>query len=263
MTRRGLLFAVIFFAAFSVGCQYTKEGNVAVETYKGGVAFVHPPGEVFYTFHKFNTDVYEVDVKPWTEDIDVYTATRDNANLKLKIRVSASVPTDFSSIAFYVRKFGWEQDERHKRRLSLLSGAMQGATRDAVNKHDAYSIYAEQTVIQMQIKEAMKHFLAEQMYSVIQDLQIVDRPDFEDDRIEVAASAVVAAKKSREAETELEQAAIVQKRRFEIENAIYSNSPQAFELKKLEWHKWIAQAWAGHQGTLIFGSDSVVQVPSR
>lgn len=246
----------------SIGCaEYSKEGQVTVETHKGAVAFVHRPGENFYVWYKWYTETFPVDVKPWSEDIDVYTGTKDNATVKLKIRVSASIPTDFTSIAKYFAKFGTDQEDRHARRLSLLSGALQGAAREAVNNVDAYSLYAAQGGIQDEIKQKMSAFIYEQTFCVLQDLQIVERPDFTDDRIENAASGVVAAKKEREEAAEKEQAAIVKKRTAEIENSILRDSPQAYEIRILEKKKEIAEAWSKHQGTLIFGGNSQVQIP--
>lgn len=103
---------------------------------------------------------------------------------------------------------------------------------------------------------------AQELFSDLVSVQIIDRPDFDNDDIENAASRVVAAQKEKEAQEQYKQAAQVELERNEIINKIYTSSPQAFELKKLEWQKYIAEAWAQNHAPIVFGGSTQIQIPT-
>lgn len=247
----------------SIGCTYADPSSLKVETTKGQIKAVHHPGEwVFCNMPGCN--LYDVDLKPWTDDIEVHTATKDNAPLKLKIRVIGQINDNYDGIYNYLTKFGLDVDERHKRRWAIESGAVQGIVRDAVVQHDAYSVFAEQGAMQTYMKTHLETVFGSQLFAKLVDVQIIDRPDFDNDEIELAAGRVVAAKKQKEAEDALKAAASVKIERMNIENAQWVSSPQAYELKKLEWQKYIAEAWAQNHAPIVFGGSNLqVQIPAK
>lgn len=250
------LLAVLALAFLAVGCNNATQGKVSVETYYGAVHAVHQPGE-WYTTMSPGYEAHDVDTTPFTDDITVHVGTKDNAGLKLNIKVVSQVGTDTENIKKYVGRFGMDQEIRHKKRVELISGHVQTITRDAVGTHDAYSLYKEQAKIQQYIEEQLRPFLATQVFATLVSAQITDRPDFDNDEIEQAASRVVAAQKQKEAEQQYKEAAQTRLEKNQIENQIYSQSPQAYQLALLEKQREIAQAWSQHQGPLVFGGGTV------
>jgi len=245
--------------SFSTGCNQANQGEVSVETSWGKVIQVHQPGE-WYTTIAPGKKAYTVDTRPWADDIPVHVGTSDNAGLKLTVKVVGRILPN--RVSDYLTTFGFDAEERYKRRGQIESGAVQTITRDAVAMHTAYNIYKEQQNIQMFIQERLKEIFANQLFAELISVQITDRPDFDNDDIENAASRVVAAQKEKEAQEQYKQAAQTELEKNEIVNRIYASSPQAFELKKLEWQKYIAEAWAQNHAPIVFGGNTQIQVPT-
>jgi len=243
------------------GCNQANQGTVSVETKWGKIVKIHQPGD-WYTTMSPGSQAYEADIKPWSDDITVHVGTKDNAGLKLNVKVIGRIKNDDTSIYNYLSKFGLDQKERHNRRWQIESGAVQTITRDAVALHDAYQIYKEQQTIQSDIYNRLVGVYGNELFAELISVQITDRPDFDNDDIENAASRVVAAQKEKEAQEQYKQAAQIELEKNEIVNRIYTSSPQAFELKKLEWQKYIAEAWAQNHAPIVFGGNTQIQVPT-
>jgi hypothetical protein len=96
----------------------------------------------------------------------------------------------------------------------------------------------------------------------------IGNPDFLDDRVEAAASGVVANEKQKQAEEARLEAAKVAAQTKQIEAQTFAN-PALFEIKKLELQLEIERARAdgikNHQGalTIMYGQPGVqLQVPT-
>jgi hypothetical protein len=108
-----------------------------------------------------------------------------------------------------------------------------------------------------------------QLHLVLESVQI-GNPDFLDDRIEQAASAVVANEKQKQAEEARFKAAEVAAKTKQIEALTFAN-PALLDIKKLELQLEIERARAegikGHSGPLTImyegGSRVQLQVPTR
>jgi hypothetical protein len=166
-----------------------------------------------------------------------------------------------------VRKYGFTEDERHRRRDEILKGLIQTEARNAFADYGAYDIYANQERIQSQIIESLRPQLANQLMLVTESVQI-GNPDFLDDRIEAAASGVVANEKQKQAEEARLEAAKIAAQTKQIEAQTYSN-PALLDIKRLEMQLEIERARAegikNHQGalTIMYGTPGVqVQVPA-
>ena len=206
-------------------------------------------------------------LRSFTETTTPRVTSRDNAALEVPISVTAATNPD--SVQEYVRKFGFNDEERHKRRNEILLGLVQTEARNAFAEYGAYEIYANQEAIQKRIVDALRPQLAQQLYLDTESVQI-GNPDFLDDRIEQAASAVVANEKQKQAEEARLSAAEVAAKTKQIEALTYS-SPALLEIKKLELTLEIERARAdgikGHNGplTIVFGDGKglQLQVPTR
>ena len=149
-------------------------------------------------------------------------------------------------------------------RSEILKGLVQTEARNSFADYGAYEIYANQEQIQKRIVESLRPQLAGQLLLVTESVQI-GNPDFIDDRIEAAASGVVANEKQKQAEEARLEAAKIAAQTKQIEAATFAN-PALLEIKKLELQLEIERARAegirNHQGplTIMYGGGAGVQV---
>ena len=247
---------------------YTQEGTVKVVTYFGRIERVYRPEDGWFTTLAPGRESYEVNIKSFTEMAPVRVTSKDNAPLQVEISITAY--TDPSKVEEYVRKYGFSEDERHRRRNEILKGLVQTEARNAFANYGAYEIYANQEGIQKQIVESLRPQLGGQLQLITESVQ-VGNPDFLDDRIEAAASGVVANEKQKQAEEARLEAAKIAAMTKQIEAATFAN-PALLEIKKLELQLEIERARAegirSHQGplTIMYGSGSgsgvQLQVPA-
>ncbi|MEW6210555.1 MAG: SPFH domain-containing protein [Acidobacteriota bacterium] len=258
----GLILAIIFSIFLYRNVQYTQEGTVKVATRFGSIQRVYKPSDGWFTTMSPGWESYEVNVRSFTETTTPRVTSKDNAALQVPISVTAA--TNPEEVEIYVRRFGFSEAERHKRRNEILYGLVQTEARNAFAEYGAYEIYANQEAIQRRIVEALRPQIASQLQLVLESVQI-GNPDFLDDRIEQAASAVVANEKQKQAEEARLAAAEVAAKTKQIEAQTFSN-PALLEIKKLELLLEIERARAdgikSHQGslTIIYDSGRGVQL---
>jgi SPFH domain/Band 7 family protein len=241
---------------------YTQEGTVKVVTHFGRIERVYRPEDGWFTTLAPGRQSYEVNIKSFTETAPVRVTSKDNAALQVEISVTAY--TDSQHVEDYVRKYGFDEAQRHTRRNEILHGLIQTEARNAFSEYGAYEIYANQESIQKRILEALKPQLANQLQLTTESVQI-GNPDFLDDRIENAASGVVANEKQKQAEEARLEAAKIAAMTKQIEAQTFAN-PALLEIKKLELQLEIERARAegirNHQGplTIMYGAGAGVQV---
>jgi hypothetical protein len=241
---------------------YTQEGTVKVVTYFGRIERVYHPDDGWFTTLAPGRDAYEVNIKSFTESAPVRVTSKDNAALQVDISVTAF--TDGVKVEEYVRKYGFDEEQRHRRRNEILHGLIQTEARNAFSEYGAYEIYANQESIQKRILETLRPQLAGQLQLITESVQI-GNPDFLDDRIEAAASGVVANEKQKQAEEARLEAAKIGAQTKQIEALTFAN-PALLEIKKLELQLEIERARSdgirSHQGplTIMYGSGAGVQV---
>jgi hypothetical protein len=247
------------------GCSWREpvEGTVEVKTIYGNISRIIRPSDGGVWENWWGDEYYTVGLQnKTTEQIAVRASSKDNAGLVFTVQVSYRTRSEDEQIKEYVRKYGLKAEEREPRVVGALSGQINTEVKNAVIQFGAYDILANQGVIQKQIEDRLKPILNEQFNCEFISLQIIGRPDFEDDRIEQAASAVVANQKLKEANQMLLDASKIEQERKQIEAQTFANNPTLLEIKKLELQKDIAQAWSAHQGTLVFGNTGQLQIPT-
>jgi predicted small secreted protein len=263
----GLALAIVLAIFVYKNIQYTQEGTVKVVTKFGSIQRVYRPSDGWFTTLTPGWESYEVNLKSFTETTTPRVTSKDNAALQVPISVTAA--TNPEEVPDYVRKYGFVEQERHKRRNEILQGLIQTEARNAFAEYGAYEIYANQEAIQKRIVDSLRPQLGSQLYLSLESVQI-GNPDFLDDRIEQAASAVVANEKQKQAEEARYKAAEVAAKTKQIEALTYAN-PALLDIKKLELQLEIERARAegikGHQGalTIIYDGNKGVQlqVPTR
>ena len=250
---------LICVVATQTACWVTaQEGTVQVRTINDRIdLIIRPDSGGVYSWNVWWDQYYPVSLQAKTTEIDVTASSKDNAALTLKVSVTYHTATSNESIEAYVRKFGLGAEERESRLSQILKGQVNTETKNAVAEFDAYGILANQEEIQNKIREKLLPIFTNQMYLELESVQILGRPDFLDDRIEQAASQVVANQKLKEAAQAGLEAARVNAQQKQVEAQTYAN-PALLEIRKLELQKEIAAEWRQHNGTLVFGNSSML-----
>ena len=139
-----VVFAVVVGAAvvFS-NIKYAQEGTVQVVTKWGAIERIYTPSDGWFTTIAPGRKSYEVNIKSFTENAPVRVTSKDNAALQVDISLTAY--TDPNKIAEYVRKYGFSEEERHRRRNEILKGIVQTEARNSFADYGAYEIYANQS----------------------------------------------------------------------------------------------------------------------
>lgn len=243
-----------------------QEGTVEVKTMQGQVQKVMRPGNNGY-HNVWGDEYFTVSLRSNTIPVTVTASTKDNAALTMVLNVTFRVKEDDQSILAYVRKFGLVNEApdaghvgpRDYTRDVILAGQVNTEAKNAITEYDAYSLLANQESVQSKVTEKLRGIMDQQLYLTLESVQIIGRPDFLDDRIEQAASSVVTNQKLKEASQAGLEADKIEAERKQVQAVTYAN-PLLFEIRKLELQKDIAQAWAAHQGALVFGSPSGLQI---
>ena len=260
-----LVFLIIGGAVTYSNIKFAQEGTVQVVTRWGAIERIYTPTDGWFTTIAPGRKSYEVNVKSFTESAPVRVTSKDNAALQVEISVTAY--TDPNRVADYVRKYGFSEEERHRRRNEILKGIVQTEARNSFADYGAYDIYANQEQIQKRILESLRPQIGNQLLLVTESVQI-GNPDFLDDRVEAAASGVVANEKQKQAEEARLEAAKVAAQTKQIEAQTFAN-PALLEIKRLELQLEIERARSegikNHQGplTIVYGQPGVqLQVPT-
>jgi regulator of protease activity HflC (stomatin/prohibitin superfamily) len=264
----GVVVVVVVVGAFVVfsNIKFAQEGTVQVVTKWGAIERIYTSADGWFTTIAPGRKSYEVNLKSFTESAPVRVTSKDNAALQVDISLTAY--TDPNKIADYVRKYGFSEEERHRRRNEILKGIVQTEARNSFADYGAYEIYANQEQIQKRILDSLRPQLGQQLLLVTESVQI-GNPDFLDDRVESAASGVVANEKQKQAEEARLEAAKVAAQTKQIEAQTFAN-PALLEIKRLELQLDIERARAdgikNHQGplTIMYGNPGVqLQVPAQ
>ena len=264
--RRSIQLSAISLILFASACTNTTEGQVRIQVVRGQITrIIRPTDGWVNTFNTVGDEYYDVDLKSFTNHITVDGSTKDNAGVKVEVGITAHLINDNDSIQAHVRKFGLEAEERKKRLEAVLGGQVNTEVKNAVAKHEAYGLLASQSEVQNDITKSVRQILKDQMQLELESVQIIGRPDFVDDRIEKAASAVVANQKLKEAaEAEL-AAAKIEAEKNQIKAQTFSN-PALLKLEelrlKLEIERARAEGIKGHNGplTIVNGADPQIQL---
>jgi hypothetical protein len=251
------LFLLVLVVLTQAGCWVTaQEGTVQVRTINDKIdLIIRPESGGVYSYNVWWDEYYPVSLQAKTSEVDVTASSKDNAALTLKVAVTYHTQNTDQSIEGYLRKFGLDAKDRDGRFNPILAGQVNTETKNALAEFDAYGILANQEAIQQRLQDKLKPIFATQMYLDLESVQIIGRPDFLDDRIEQAASQVVANQKLKEAAQAGLEAARVDAERKQVEAATYAN-PALLQIRKLELQREIAAEWRQHNGTLVFGGAS-------
>lgn len=267
--RLTLLLVIIISSLSGAGCVNANEGVYKIQTVRGQINQIIKPSDGWVNVTTtIGDEYYDFSLRSFTENVEVQASTKDNAAVKLEIHVTVNPPSTDDEIKAFVRKFGLEEKDRLDRLVPLLKGQVNTETKNAVIQHEAYGLLASQAKIQQDLVSTLTKIFKEQMHLGLDSVQIIGRPDFLDDRIEQAASAVVANQKGKEAAEAALATAKVDAEKKQVEAQTFAN-PALLQIKILELQKDIETARANgiahHQGplTLIYDGKAGTQVQLR
>ncbi len=240
-----------------------KEGEYQVQTVKGPIARVIKPSDGWvWTIFTIGNEEYPFNIRTFTYTNQISGSTKDNSPVKMDISLTLEPPSDDEGIKQFVRRFGLTEDERWQRMTAILGGQLNTEAKNAMVNHDAYALLANQETVQKSIQDSLTPILKNLTGLHLVSVQVLGKPDM-DDRIEDAASSVVANGKKKEASEALLAAAKVDAERKQVEAITFAN-PAMLKIKVLELQLAIEQARAegikGHSGTLIMGSMPNLQM---
>src|SRR5215210_1596021 len=127
----GAIAAIIFSTIIYKNIRYTNEGTVKVATKFGSIQRVYKPSDGWFTTISPGWEAYEVNLKSFTETTTPRVTSKDNAALQVPISITAATSQENPDIIEYVRKFGFNEEDRHKRRNEILHGLVQTEARNA------------------------------------------------------------------------------------------------------------------------------------
>ncbi|MGH9935287.1 MAG: SPFH domain-containing protein, partial [Blastocatellia bacterium] len=185
--------AVVLGVAALSSYEQANEGVYRVQVVRGQINKIIKPQDGWVsTLTTFGDKYYDFNIRTFTFPVKVNASTKDNAAVAVEISLTALPPNDDESIKAYIRKFGLAEDERQTRMSQILVGQANTETKNAVASYEAYGLLASQEAIQKRLIDSLTPILKQQLLLTLESIQIIGRPDFLDDRIEQAASAVVA-----------------------------------------------------------------------
>jgi hypothetical protein len=251
----GIIVAALILGVMAISSfEQANEGVYRVQVVRGQINKIIKPQDGWVsTLTTFGDKYYDFNIRTFTFPVKVNASTKDNAAVTIEITLTALPPNDDDSIKAYVRKFGLDEEERQTRMTQILTGQANTETKNAVASYEAYGLLASQEAIQKRLIDSLTPILKQQLLLTLESIQIIGRPDFLDDRIEQAASAVVANQKAKEAaEADLARAKVEAEKK-QVEASTLAN-PQTFAIRQLELQLEIERARAegikGHQGPL-------------
>ena len=256
MKKIGLLGFVFFFALTNVGCWKTPEqGKVYVQTISGQISgVVRPPG--IWTIFVFWDEYYEMTLRSNTVTENVRASSKEPANFGIQAQIAYSVIDRDDSIIAFANKYGLEASEQDSRFIPQLKAMFQTAFREEAAKYEAYTLISNQDTIQKAVEDKLRPKLSFEHHVKLEGINLLGKADFDNDDIDNAASKVVAAQKLKEAaQAELDAENInLQKRNLQAQS--YEKSPALLRLEQLKLQEKIAEALAKHNGTLVLGAGS-------
>lgn len=238
-------------------------GTVLVETYYGKASrIIRSPG--IWTPIKPGYDYYPLPTTTETsDDIVVRGSSKDNAPFKWTVRLTYKMPDNDMVMLNHINKFGAERERRNAQVSKSLILELQSQVSTAANAFEAYALVENSAAAESKVLENMKTFFNNNIYLELENLQLVGKPDFDNDDIDNAAGRVIAAKKNKEiAELDLAKSKVEAETK-QVQAQTFAQSPALLEIRKLELKKEEAQAWAQHNGTLVFGNNSPLQLINK
>lgn len=182
---------IIFVSAHVIA----EDGTVVIQSVEGTAAkIIRPAHGSVSTLWTSGEKYYVYDLKTKTQTIEVSGTSREGAAFKIKLFVIYKPLETDESIKGYFAKYGI--DEKSDKGIEpILSGYLNNRTVKELVKYSAYDITPSLNIIQSDLIKTAKPELEEQFMTELQTLYFIDRPVFDDGKIEAAAAEAAAHEK--------------------------------------------------------------------
>ncbi|HNC58785.1 MAG TPA: hypothetical protein PLP33_25400 [Leptospiraceae bacterium] len=270
--KKMLIVPIFMFSTLMTGCWATPEpGHVLVQTVYGKISgIVRSPG--IWTVLQRGNEEWPVNITSHpTGEVWFTSGTSDRAGFKWAIKGSYHIKDDNGVIFNHVTKWGVQEEPRYRKLNEKIQTEFQAVIGNIANTYTAYNLVANTEKIREQAMPLMKSYFEKELLLELEDFQLIGKPDFFNDDIDIAPSKVVANENLKAAALAGLEADKVEQQRQEIQAQIMSN-PALRDIKSKELdnqgRKYMADAIANFKGqTLIIqlpGTPSPsVQVPVR
>ena len=175
------------------------DGTVVIQSVDGTVSrVIRPAHGSISTLWTTGEKYYVYNLQTKTHTVDVSATSKEGAAFKIKMFVIYKpLPTD-ESIRNYFTKYGINE-KGDAGIVPIISVYLNNQAVKELVKYSAYDIAASLNTIQTDLIRASKADLQEQFMAEIETLYFIDRPVFDDAKIEAAAAEAVAKEKLKAA----------------------------------------------------------------
>ena len=256
--KKFLLMLVLFsFVATQTACWETPNTNkVLVQSIYGQpTQVVRPPG--VWTIFTRGDEYAEVSLETVpTGDIDVRGQSADNASFMCKVRIQYSVPNNDAEILKLVAKFGFVPETRDAKILNSIFMELQSKISSKAKAYNAYDLLDKYEAVREPVLAEMKYYFTNEMHLVLENLQFVGKPDFDNNDIDTASSNTVAAQQKKNAALADLERVKVEAETKQVQAQTFAQSPQLMELERLKYQVQMTENLGKTAGILVFGENS-------
>ena len=183
---------VIVFVSARVSAE---DGTVVIQSIGGSAArIIRPSDGSVSTLWTTGEKYYVYNLQPKTQTIEISATSREGAAFKIKLLVIHKPLGTDESIKIYFTKYGIDE-KPDSGIVPILSGYLNNQSVKELVKYSAYDITANLDIIQSDLINTSKTELRDQFMIDLQTLYFIDRPIFDDGKIEAAAAEAAAHEK--------------------------------------------------------------------
>lgn len=191
-----------------------------------------------------------------TGDIDVRGQSADNAAFTCKVRIQYSVPNNDAEILKLVAKFGFNPETRDAKILNSIFMELQSKISSKAKVYNAYDLLDKYEAVREPVLAEMKDYFTKEMHLVLENLQFVGKPDFDNNDIDTASSNTVAAQQKKNAALADLERVKVEAETKQVQALTFAQSPQLMELERLKYQVQMTENLGKTTGILVFGENS-------
>lgn len=259
--KKTLLISTIFvLSSVMTGCWATPEpGKVMVQTVYGEISgIIRSPG--IWTISQRGNEEFDVNMTSHpTGELWFTSGTSDRAGFRWAVKGSYHIQDDNGVIYNHVKKWGVQEEPRYAKLNEKISTQFQAVIGNIANTFTAYELVSNSDAIREKALPLLREYFKNELLLELEDFQLIGKPDFFNDDIDLAPSKVVANENLRAAALAGLEADKIDQQRQQIQAQIMAN-PALREIKLTELKIKLEEARAngikGHQGNLTIVYDS-------
>lgn len=193
------ILAVAFLVVYTSARINAEAGTVVIQSVGGRAAQVIRPEHGSVSTLWTSGESYHVyDLQTKTHTVEVSGTSKEGAAFKVKLFVIYKPLATDESIRNYFTKYGIKE-KPDAGIVPIIAGYLNNQTVGELVKYSAYDIAENLSVVQTDLIENTKPVFEQQFMIELQTLYFIDRPVFDDGKIEAAAAEAAAHEKLKAA----------------------------------------------------------------